>query len=49
LQLAAEAFRLVRRHEVAKGDVLAVARLAGIQGAKETSRLVSLFRSQAAE
>src|SRR4029453_1029490 len=40
--LSAEAFRLVRRHEVAKGDVLTVARLAGIQGAKETSRLVPL-------
>jgi len=40
--LSAEAFRLVRRHEMAKGDVLAVAKLAGIQGAKETSRLVPL-------
>ena len=42
VSLSAEAFRLVRRHEMAKGDVLAVARLAGIQGAKETSRLVPL-------
>ena len=40
--LSAEAFRLVRRHEVAKGDVLTIAKLAGIQGAKETSRLVPL-------
>ena len=40
--LSAEAFRLVRRHEIAKGDVLTVAKLAGIQGAKETSRLVPL-------
>src|SRR5262245_8052533 len=40
--LSEEAFRLVRRHAVAKGDVLTVAKLAGIQGAKETSRLVPL-------
>jgi len=40
--LSAEAFRLVRRHEIAKGDVLTVAELAGILGAKETSRLVPL-------
>jgi len=40
--LSEEAFRLVRRHEVAKGDVLTVAKLAGIQGAKETARLIPL-------
>lgn len=40
--LSAEAFRLLRRHAIAKGDVLTVAKLAGIQGAKETSRLVPL-------
>lgn len=32
----------IRRGEVAKGDVLAVARVAGIQGAKRTSDLVPL-------
>lgn len=37
-----EAFAAVRDNAVAKGDVLAVARLAGIAGAKETSRLIPL-------
>lgn len=32
----------IRRGEVAKGDVLAVARLAGIQGAKQTAGLIPL-------
>ena len=32
----------IRKGEVAKGDVLAVARVAGIQGAKRTSDLVPL-------
>jgi len=32
----------IRRGQVAKGDVLAVARLAGIQGAKQTSALIPL-------
>jgi cyclic pyranopterin phosphate synthase len=40
--LSAEAFRRVRRNEIAKGDVLTVAKLAGIQAAKETSRLIPL-------
>lgn len=40
--LGAEAFAAVRDHALAKGDALAVARLAGIQGAKETSRLIPL-------
>ena len=37
-----EAFDAVRDGKLPKGDVLAIARLAGIQGAKETSRLVPL-------
>jgi cyclic pyranopterin phosphate synthase len=37
-----EAFELVRSEAVAKGDVLAVARLAGIQAAKRTGELIPL-------
>ena len=37
------AFDAVRDDAVAKGDVLAVARLAGIAGAKETSRLIPQY------
>ena len=40
--LGPEAFAAVRDNAVAKGDVLAIARLAGIQGAKETARLIPL-------
>lgn len=40
--LSAEAMRRVQRSEIAKGDVLAVARIAGIQAAKETFRLIPL-------
>lgn len=40
--MSLEAFALVRDNAVAKGDVLAVARLAGIGGAKRTSELVPL-------
>ena len=36
------AFESVRDATLAKGDVLAIARLAGIMGAKETSRIVPL-------
>jgi len=38
----AEAFQRLRAHEVAKGDVLAVARVAGIMAAKRTSELIPL-------
>ena len=37
-----ETLELVRRHEIRKGDVLQVARVAGIMGAKRTSELVPL-------
>jgi cyclic pyranopterin phosphate synthase len=37
-----EAFGLVRRNAVAKGDVLAVAELAGVMGAKRTGELIPL-------
>jgi cyclic pyranopterin phosphate synthase len=40
--MSAEAFALVERNAVAKGDVLGVARIAGIMGAKETARLIPL-------
>ena len=42
VRMSAEAFDLIRRNAVAKGDVLAVARLAGIQAAKRTAELVPL-------
>ena len=38
----AEAFRLLRANRLAKGDALAVARLAGIQGGKRTAELIPL-------
>ena len=37
-----EAFRLVQEHRIRKGDVLSVAQVAGILGAKQTSRLLPL-------
>ncbi|XP_037081401.1 molybdenum cofactor biosynthesis protein 1-like [Pollicipes pollicipes] len=40
--LGAEAFALVRANGLAKGDVLVVAQLAGIQAAKRTAELVPL-------
>jgi cyclic pyranopterin phosphate synthase len=42
MRMRPETLRLIREHGVAKGDVLAVARLAGIMAAKETSRLIPL-------
>ena len=42
VRLTAEAFAAVRDNALAKGDALGIARLAGIQGAKETSRLIPL-------
>ena len=40
--LAAETLRLIRKNKMKKGDVLAVARLAGIQAAKQTAQLIPL-------
>jgi cyclic pyranopterin phosphate synthase len=40
--LSAEAFRLLRLNRIAKGDVLGVARIAGIQAAKRTSEWIPL-------
>ena len=49
VRMSAEAFDLIRRNAVAKGDVLAVARLAGIQAAKRTAELVPLCHPLALE
>ncbi|PKA63941.1 Cyclic pyranopterin monophosphate synthase accessory protein, mitochondrial [Apostasia shenzhenica] len=40
--LGQHAFSLVAANQIAKGDVLNVARIAGIQGAKQTSNLIPL-------
>eukprot|EP00123_Amoebidium_parasiticum_P002891 comp14181_c0_seq1/m.10124 comp14181_c0_seq1/g.10124 ORF comp14181_c0_seq1/g.10124 comp14181_c0_seq1/m.10124 type:complete len:198 (-) comp14181_c0_seq1:151-744(-) len=42
VQLGAHVYALVKENRVKKGDVLAVARLAGIMGAKQTSNLIPL-------
>ena len=42
ITMSAEALRLIRRGEVAKGDPLQTARLAGIMAAKQTASLIPL-------
>jgi len=42
ITMSAAALRLIRRGEVAKGDPLQAARLAGILGAKQTASLIPL-------
>ena len=42
VRVGPEAFRLVSENLIKKGDVLSVARIAGIQGAKKTSELIPL-------
>ncbi len=42
LWMSAETLALIRDRKLAKGDVLEVARLAGIQGAKRTAELIPL-------
>ncbi|NXR06792.1 MOCS1 protein, partial [Semnornis frantzii] len=42
VRLGEKAFGMVRQNQVKKGDVLAVAQIAGIQGAKLTSLLIPL-------
>lgn len=42
IRMRPETFRLIRSHQVAKGDVLGVARVAGIMAAKQTSSLIPL-------
>jgi cyclic pyranopterin phosphate synthase len=40
--LAKETIALIRKNDIAKGDVIATARLAGIQAAKQTAHLIPL-------
>ena len=40
--LGRELFEKVERHQIEKGDVLAIARIAGIQAAKKTAELIPL-------
>jgi cyclic pyranopterin phosphate synthase len=42
IQLRAETLDLIQKNEIAKGDVFATARLAGIQAAKQTPQLIPL-------
>ena len=42
ISLARETVGLVRKNEIAKGDVIATARIAGIQAAKRTAHLIPL-------
>ena len=42
IEMRADTLRLIRRGEHRKGDVLAVARIAAIQGAKRTAELIPL-------
>ncbi|HPF63338.1 cyclic pyranopterin monophosphate synthase MoaC [Lentimicrobium sp.] len=42
ISLAQQTVNLIRENEMKKGDVLTVAEIAGIQAAKETSRLIPL-------
>jgi len=42
IRMSMAAFEAIRSHQVAKGDVLSVARVAGIMAAKRTSDLVPL-------
>ena len=49
IRLGRATLRAIRENALAKGDVLAVARVAGIQGAKETPRLVPLCHVLALE
>jgi cyclic pyranopterin phosphate synthase len=42
VELGEAAFQRVKAHDVEKGDVLTVAQIAGIMGAKQTSKLIPL-------
>jgi cyclic pyranopterin monophosphate synthase len=42
ITLAPRTVALIRENQIRKGDVLTVAKIAGIMGAKETSRLIPL-------
>jgi cyclic pyranopterin phosphate synthase len=49
VRMSAEAFELIAGARVAKGDVLGVARIAGIQAAKRTAELIPLCHPLAVE
>ena len=42
IQLTESTCRLIRQNQLAKGDVLAVAQVAGVQAAKQTAQLIPL-------
>lgn len=42
IKLQAETLKLIHENEIKKGDVITIAEIAGIQAAKETSRLIPL-------
>ena len=42
ISLRKETVDLIRKNEIAKGDVIATARIAGIQAAKQTAQLIPL-------
>jgi len=42
IRLGSETVALIRENQIKKGDVLTVAKIAGIMGAKETARLIPL-------
>lgn len=42
IKLAASTLSLIRRNQISKGDVLSIARIAGIQAAKQTQHLIPL-------
>ncbi len=42
VRMSPEAFQAIQKHSVAKGEVLSVAQIAGIQAAKRTSELIPL-------
>jgi len=42
IRLRAKTLNLVNKNQIAKGDVLATARIAGIQAAKQTAQLIPL-------
>ncbi|MFK5857446.1 MAG: cyclic pyranopterin monophosphate synthase MoaC [Bacteroidota bacterium] len=42
ISLSSETIKLIRENEMKKGDVLTIAEIAGIQGAKRTSELIPL-------
>ena len=42
ISLRKKTVELVRKNEIAKGDVMATAKIAGIQGAKRTAQLIPL-------